>query len=149
LLGPLFTGGAIDAANRQAQARREQALEAYRLTIQNAFRDVDDALAAIQAKRTLVASLERRVAALRHAVELSRDRYDNGYTDYLEVLDTERSLFSAELSLSTARGDGYRSLVDLYRALGGDWIEQVAALPSPTQPAVDPARVAAARPSPN
>ncbi|HEV7779420.1 MAG TPA: efflux transporter outer membrane subunit [Luteibacter sp.] len=149
LLGPLFTGGAIDAANRQAQARREQALEAYRLTIQNAFRDVDDALAAIQAKRTLVASLERRVAALRHAVELSRDRYDNGYTDYLEVLDTERSLFSAELSLSTARGDGYRSLVDLYRALGGDWIEQVAALPSPAQPAVDPARVAAARPSPN
>lgn len=129
LLGPIFSGGAIDAANRQAEARRDQALEAYQKTIQSAFRDVDDALAAIQAKRVLVASLERQVAALTRAVELTRERYDNGYTDYLEVLDTERSLFSAQLSLSSARGDGYRSLVDLYRALGGDWIAQVAPLP--------------------
>ena len=100
LLGPIFAGGAIDSANRQAQARREQALEAYELTIQNAFRDVDDALASIQTTRDLVASLERRVAALQRAVELSRVRYDNGYSDYIEVLDTERSLFSAELALS-------------------------------------------------
>jgi multidrug efflux system outer membrane protein len=129
LLGPIFAGGAIDSANRQAEARREQALEAYRQTIQSAFRDVDDALAAIQATRDLVAALERRVAALERAVVLARERYDNGYADYLEVLDTERSLFSAELSLSSARGDSYRSLVDLYRALGGDWINQVAPLP--------------------
>ena len=113
LLGPIFAGGAIDSANRQAEARREQALAAYGSTIQNAFRDVDDALAAIQATRDLVATLERRVAALERAVVLASERYDNGYADYLEVLDTERSLFSAELSLSTARGDGYSSLVDL------------------------------------
>ena len=138
LLGPIFSGGAIDSANRQAEARREQALATYRQTIQNAFRDVDDALVAIQSTRALVASLERRVSALQRAVELSRERYDNGYADYLEVLDTERSLFSAELSLSTARGDGYRSLVDLYRALGGDWIEQIAPLPiSERRPAQD------------
>ena len=138
LLGPIFAGGAIDSANQQAQARREQALAIYQQTIQNAFRDVDDALAAIQATRELVASLERRVAALQRAVELSRERYDNGYSDYLEVLDTERSLFSAELSLSTARGDGYRTLVDLYRALGGDWIERIAPLPPPERrPAQD------------
>jgi multidrug efflux system outer membrane protein len=128
LLGPIFAGGAIDSANRQAEARREQALAAYEQTIQNAFRDVDDALAAIQSKRQLVVSLERRVAALQRAVELVRERYDNGYADYLDVLDTERSLFSAELSLSTVRGDSYRVLVDLYRALGGDWIDQVAPL---------------------
>ncbi|MET0755413.1 MAG: efflux transporter outer membrane subunit [Pseudoxanthomonas sp.] len=124
LLGPIFAGGAIDSANRQAEARREQALENYRKTIQGAFADVEDALVAVQSKRTLYVSLERRVVALRTAVGLARDRYDNGYADYLEVLDTERSLFSAELALSTARGDGYRSLVDLYRALGGDWVEQ-------------------------
>lgn len=129
LLGPIFAGGAIDSANRQAQARREQALAAYQQTIQSAFRDVDDALAAIENTRELVASLERRVAALQRAVELARERYENGYADYLEVLDTERSLFSAELSLSTARGDSYRSLVGLYRALGGDWIERIAPLP--------------------
>lgn len=129
LLGPIFAGGAIDAANLQAEARREQALSAYRKAIQDGFRDVDDALASIHSTVDLVASLERRVAALKHAVYLARERYDNGYSDYLEVLDTERSLFSAELSLSEARGNGYRSLVDLYRALGGDWIEQVAPLP--------------------
>ncbi|MFC5578080.1 efflux transporter outer membrane subunit [Lysobacter niabensis] len=132
LLGPIFAGGAIDSANRQAEARREQALESYQQTIQNAFRDVDDALVAIQSKRALIASLERRVAALQRAVELVRERYDNGYSSYLEVLDSERSLFSAQLSLSTARGDSYRALVDLYRALGGDWIGQVAPLAQST-----------------
>jgi len=129
LLGPIFAGGAIDAANQQALARREQALAGYQKTIQNAFRDVDDSLVAIQANDELVASLERRVAALRRAVDLARVRYDNGYSDYLEVLDTERSLFSAELALTSARGDGYRALVDLYRALGGDWIGRIAPLP--------------------
>ena len=144
LLGPLFSGGAIDAANRQARARRDQALETYQAAIQSAFRDVDDALAAIQAKRTLIASLGRQVTALERAVELTRERYDNGYTDYLEVLDTERSLFSAQLSLSSARGDGYRSLVDLYRALGGDWIGQIAPLPVAQQPGTQAGGVSAA-----
>lgn len=153
LLGPLFAGGAIDAANQQAQARRDQALQDYQLTIQSAFRDVDDALVAIQAKRALIASLQRQVVALKRAVELTRERYDNGYTDYLEVLDTERSLFSAELSLSSARGDGYRAVVSLYRALGGDWIAQVAPLPVAQQPAAreygnDAARVPGTRPAP-
>ena len=45
-------------------------------------------------------------------------RYENGYSDYLEVLDTERSLFSAQLQLASARGDYQRALVNLYRALG-------------------------------
>lgn len=121
LLGPLFAGGALDSANRQAEARHQQALHSYQKTIKNAFREVDDALMAVQAKRELAGSLERRVGALRQALQLARERYDNGYSDYLEVLDTERGLFSAELALTTARGDGYRALVDLYLALGGDW----------------------------
>jgi multidrug efflux system outer membrane protein len=129
LLGPIFAGGAINAANRQADARRDQAVSSYRQTIQSAFRDVDDALSAIQTNRELVASLERRVAALKRAVILATDRYDNGYADYLSVLDTERSLFAAQLALTAARGDGYRALVSLYRALGGDWIGPVAPLP--------------------
>lgn len=155
LLGPIFAGGAIKAANAQAEARRVQALEIYQQTIENAFRDVDDALAAIQYKRDLIASLKRQVTALERAVVLTRERYDNGYADYLEVLDTERSLFSAELSLSSARGDGYRSLVDLYRALGGDWIQQVAPLPAAhdpsakvqgNDPAQGPTRLSSSRP---
>lgn len=127
LAGPIFAGGAIESANAQADARREQALLGYQRTVQAAFRDVEDALASLHTTTALIASLDRRVTALRRAVELARERYDNGYADYLDVLDTERSLFSAELSLTSAQGDGHRSLVDLYRALGGDWIPQVAA----------------------
>ncbi|MET0231562.1 MAG: efflux transporter outer membrane subunit [Rhodanobacteraceae bacterium] len=145
LLGPIFAGGAIDATNRQIEAQREQAIEAYRQSIQSAFRDVDDALISIGTRRVLIASLERQVVALRRAVDLARERYDNGYADYLDVLDTERSLFSSELALSSARGDGYRSLVDLYRALGGGWIEQVAPLSATAQSAPD---VETAAPSP-
>jgi multidrug efflux system outer membrane protein len=66
------------------------------------------------------------VANLQRAVELAIERYDNGYSDYLEVLDTERGLFAAQLALAESRGDVYRSRVDLYRALGGDWIDEVA-----------------------
>ena len=63
-------------------------------------------------------------------MELANARYENGYSDYLDVLDTERSLFSAELQLASARGDYHRALVDLYRALGGDWIDLSAGAPS-------------------
>ena len=48
-------------------------------------------------------------------------RYQGGTTTYLEVLDGQRSLFDAELTLATARGNEYQSLVQLYRALGGGW----------------------------
>ncbi len=126
LFGPVFAGGSIDAANQQAQARHQQALLAYQGAIQSAFRDVDDALVAIQSNTTLVSALERRVSALRRALGLAVERYDNGYSDYLEVLDTERGLFSAELALSSARGNRYRALVALYQALGGDWAAETA-----------------------
>jgi multidrug efflux system outer membrane protein len=121
LLGPLFAGGAIRSANLQAEARREQALASYEGTIQNAYREVDDALATVASSRAVQEASERRTESLRRARYLANERYENGYSDYLELLDTERSLFSAELSLSSARGDSYRSLVELYRALGGDF----------------------------
>ena len=123
--GPIYTGGGLKAATDQAVARREQSLAAYELTIQNAFRDVEDALITVQKSREVEQSVNRRVESLKQAVTLVRIRYDNGYSDYLDVLDTERSLFSAELSLAEARGDTYRALASLYRALGGDWVDQV------------------------
>jgi multidrug efflux system outer membrane protein len=119
--GPIYTGGGITAAVDQAKARREQSLANYQLVVQNAFRDVEDALGDVRHSAELRETLRRRVATLRRGVELANERYENGYSDYLEVLDTERSLFSAELQLASARGDYQRALVDLYRALGGDW----------------------------
>jgi multidrug efflux system outer membrane protein len=121
--GPIYTGGGLTAAVDQAEARKDQSLANYELTIQNAFRDVEDSLADIRNSRELVATLERRVATLSRGVELARLRYENGYSDYLEVLDTERSLFSAELQLTSAQGDYLRAIVNLYRALGGEWTD--------------------------
>ena len=63
-----------------------------------------------------------QVRAARSASELSRARYDGGVTDYLEVLDSERSLFNAQLAESQVRRLELVSLVQLYRALGGGWI---------------------------
>ena len=119
--GPIYTGGGLTAAVDQAKARREQSLANYELVIQNAFRDVDDSLSAVQRTAEFRDAIARRVATLRRGVELANERYENGYSDYLEVLDTERSLFSAELQYASARGDYQRALVNLYRALGGDW----------------------------
>jgi multidrug efflux system outer membrane protein len=123
LLGPIINGGATDSANLQADSRREQAVESYKSAIQSAFRDVEDSLASLSANRQLVESYQRRVQSLERAVALSWERYDNGYSDYLSVLDAERSLFSARLGLTAVHGDSLRDLTALYRALGGDWLQ--------------------------
>lgn len=119
--GPIYTGGGLTAAVDQATARRDQSLANYEKVIQNAFRDVDDSLAGVQHAAEFREAIRRRVETLRRGVELANERYENGYSDYLEVLDTERSLFNAELQYASARGEYQRALVNLYRALGGDW----------------------------
>jgi outer membrane protein, multidrug efflux system len=129
--GPIYTGGGLTAAVNQAEARRDQTFANYELVIQNAFRDVEDSLADVRHSAELRETLTRRVATLRRGVQLANIRYENGYSDYLEVLDTERSLFSAELQLASARGDYQRALVSLYRALGGDWTSVPAGAEAP------------------
>jgi multidrug efflux system outer membrane protein len=135
--GPIYTGGGLRAATDQAEARREQALAAYERTIQNAFREVEDGLVGVRSSREAEEAYARRVETLQRSVVLARARYDNGYSDYIDVLDSERSLFSAQLSLVTARGDNVRALVTLYRVMGGDWLDRAdqmsSAAPYPEQ----------------
>ena len=119
--GPIYTGGGLQAAVDQAEARKDQQLANYDKVIQNAFRDVEDSLSDLRNSADLRDTVSRRVATLQRSVELARDRYENGYSDYIDVLDAERSLFNAQLQLASARGDYERALVNLYRALGGDW----------------------------
>jgi multidrug efflux system outer membrane protein len=129
LAGPIYTGGGLKAATEQTLARRDQALAAYELTVQNAFRDTEDALVSLQTAGETEQIQQRRVVALENGVRLVRERYDNGYSDTLDLLDTERGLLSAQLSHTAARADRYRALVDLYRALGGDWVNETAIEP--------------------
>jgi len=125
LAGPIYTGGGLKAATEQTLARRDQALAAYELTVQNAFRDTEDALVSLQVAGETEEIQQRRVRALEDGVRLARLRYDNGYSDTLDLLDTERGLLSAQLAHTAARADRYRALVDLYRALGGDWVDEM------------------------
>lgn len=118
---PIFTGGALRGNLRLAKSEHEQALIAYQQTIQRAFGDVSDALIAYQKLHEVRLRQEESVKDLQESVSLSIKRYRGGITTYLEVLDGQRSLFSAELSLAQARGNEYQSLVQLYKALGGGW----------------------------
>jgi multidrug efflux system outer membrane protein len=131
---PIFTGGALRGNLRLAESENQQALIAYRQTIQRAFGDVSDALVGYQKYHEVRERQQQTVADLAESVRLSNVRYTGGTTTYLEVLDGQRSLYSAELTLAEARGNEYRSLVQLYKALGGGWQEQNAPAPA-TQPA--------------
>jgi len=118
---PIFTGGALRGNLHATEAQHEQALIAYKQAIQFAFRDVSDALVGYQKFHEVRVRQEETVADLAESVRLSVMRYRGGTTTYLEVLDGQRSLFEAELTLAQARGQEYQSLVQLYKALGGGW----------------------------
>ncbi len=118
---PIFTGGALKGNLRGAQSVHQQALIAYRQAIQRAFGDVSDAVIGYQKFHQVRLRQQDSVADLQESVRLSIDRYKGGTTNYLEVLDGQRALYSAELTLASARGDEYISLVQLYKTLGGGW----------------------------
>ena len=118
---PLFTGGALRGNLHLAESQHEQALISYKQAIQRAFGDVSDALIGYQKFYEVRVQQEQLVADLEESVRLSITRYQGGTTTYLEVLDGQRSLFNAQLTLAEARGNEYQSLVQLYRALGGGW----------------------------
>jgi multidrug efflux system outer membrane protein len=118
---PVFTGGALRGNLHLAESQHQQALIAYQQAIQRAFGDVSDALIGYQKFHEVRVRQQESVADLQESVRLSNLRYQGGTTTYLEVLDGQRSLFAAELTLAEARGNEYQSLVQLYKALGGGW----------------------------
>ena len=98
----------------------------YLQTIQQAFREVEDALIFHRKVREVRTERERRGAANRRALSLVTLRYERGLSSQLEVLDIQRELFSAELELASATRDQLTAVVQLYRALGGGWQDQPA-----------------------
>jgi multidrug efflux system outer membrane protein len=124
LTGPLFNFGKNQRRVEIEEARTRQALFFYENTVLTAFREVEDALVAVETLRRQVAAVDRQAQAARNANELSNDRYDQGITSYLEVLETERQLFSAELDLSDLKQQQLSAYVGLYKALGGGWISE-------------------------
>jgi multidrug efflux system outer membrane protein len=118
---PIFEGGALRNNLRYAKSQDRQALISYQQTIQRAFGDVSDALIGYEKNRSVRERQEQTVKDLQESVDLSLMRYRGGTATYLDVLDSQRSLFQAELTLAQSRNNEYQSLVQLYKALGGGW----------------------------
>jgi len=119
---PIFTAGAIAGQVQSAEAVQKQALLTYQQSIQTAFREVDDSLIDQRRTREQLEALTQQVGSLRDYERLSWLRYDNGYTSYLEVIDSQSRLYSAELTHAQVQGLLFQAHVNLYKAMGGGWV---------------------------
>jgi multidrug efflux system outer membrane protein len=118
IIGPIFTGGAIAGQVAQAEAAQRTALASYEAAIQNAFADVENALAASASLGEQLEAQKRLVRALSEYARLARLQFSGGYTSDTTVLQAEQQLFPSELNLATIRAQLYGSLANLYTALG-------------------------------
>jgi outer membrane protein, multidrug efflux system len=118
---PIFHAGQLRGNLHAAEARREQALIQYQQTIQQAFRDVNDALVFRAKAGEIRTQHETRVQAAGRALDIANRRYTNGLGTYLDVLDAQRQLFTAEIDLAGTTRDQLTAVVQVYKALGGGW----------------------------
>lgn len=121
VLAPLFDSGRLRAQRDAATARRDEAAYGYRRSVLNAFREVEDALAALRERERQEQALLAQQRALDSALAQAMRRYRAGYSPYLEQLDAQRNLLGAELAVLQARADRLTATVALYEAIGGGW----------------------------
>lgn len=122
LLQPIFNAGRISAQVDYAYAFLYESYAFYVQTTLNAFREVEDALSDHQKSKELLKLQKDQVREFVEYLRLATLQYDNGETDYLNVLDAQRRLFEAQLEEQAAQADVYFSMIELYRALGGGFI---------------------------
>ena len=121
LTQPIFAGGRLSSGVKLAEAQQKEALIVYQQTIQQAFREVSDALVAYRKNRQFREQQELLANSTRDALSLAEQRYRGGAASYLEVLDSNTRTFTAELGLAQAQLNELLALVQLYNALGGGW----------------------------
>ena len=134
VVGPIFTFGAVSGQVAQAEGAQQAALANYRLSIQNAFADVDNALIAAQKLQEQQDAQQKLVASLQDYARLAKLQYDGGYTSYTTVLQAEQSLFPAELTLAAVRASVFSSSVNIYKAMGGGWVAEADAMTTGGKP---------------
>jgi multidrug efflux system outer membrane protein len=117
----VFDAGRTTGRVKAATARREQLLAQYQGTVQNAFREVKDALVASRKSAERLTAEQARVGALRTSLRLAYMRYMAGESSLLDALDAERSLLEAELDRVAAQREQLAATADLFQALGGGW----------------------------
>ena len=119
IVAPLFQGGRLQAQAGAAASRRDQAAFAYKKAALNAFREVEDSLAAVDKINAQQLILSDQTATLAEAYRLASNRYRAGYSPYLEQIEAQRALLGAQLNLIQAQADHLNAEVSLYQALGG------------------------------
>ena len=132
LAQPLFTGGALTGQLQAVEAVQQQALLNYQQVIQTAFTEVDNSLVAVAKLREQLKDEAAQVNALQRYLDLATLRYNNGYSDYLTVVDAERNLYTAQLQYVQDQGNLFIALVDLYKAMGGGWVNEAEQMTAPS-----------------
>lgn len=118
---PLFDGGQLRFGVALAESQQRILVEQYKATIRQAFREVSDALVAFERLTQQREASQKVVIANRERLRLNNVLYLAGISSYFEVLDAERQLFESELALSQTTRATHLTVVQLYRALGGGW----------------------------
>jgi len=118
---PLFHGGAIRNNIKVQTARQEEMLATYEQTVLNAVAEVRNALTAESQERERNMTLLRGVEAARNACEIARNRYENGLSDFIDVMSAQKALLSFEEQYAVSEGEMFSNIVRLFKALGGGW----------------------------
>lgn len=121
LTSPIFSFGKNKAKYQAALEAYDAERFRYEEKVLQAFREVDDAVAAYRAAKENTSLMETLKSSSSKYVSLARFQYLNGQISYLDVLDAQRSYFNAEIDHSNAIRDQYLALIDMYKALGGGW----------------------------
>lgn len=128
---PIFQGGRLTSNLRVARVQEAEAVLAYRGTVLNALREVEDALVAYRTDLTTRHRLGQGVRSGQTALSLARNAYQNGLLDFLQVLDAERTVVASRQQLVQANVMLANDVVALYAALGGGWQQSAATVPAP------------------
>lgn len=121
ILAPLLNRQALNAQVDVSMAQRNQALYGYEKTVRSAFKEVNDSLDAIARYGEQLAELQGQEGVAQETLRIAQNRYRNGYSSYLDVLDAQRTLFATQISVVQVKNNLLLAQVDLYRALGGGW----------------------------
>ena len=130
---PIFEGGRLTRTLELREAQQQEAAVTYQRAVLGALHEVDNALTAYEAEQRRRDGLERAVAQNRRALSLARDRYTQGVTDFLQVLDVQRNLLAAEQQLTDSTTTVSTNLVQIYKALGGGWETDFPPAPPPAE----------------
>ncbi len=124
LLTPIFTGGELTAKVKYSEAKKKELVNTYKKTILTAFKEAEDAISSVNNSQLKYKYLANSYIDANKSYEISKEQYISGKIDFQTLLDTQREKFSSDESLQNAKLDRLLSAVNLFKALGGDYIKE-------------------------